>query len=100
MINNLLFTIITLKILLAQTTQSCGLYKIGFTILSFSTFSSVIYKLSVKRKRKRKRFNSDGPKPTGSAHELRGNGPRTSRPRPRWDFCIEAPYARTKPNRA
>jgi hypothetical protein len=45
MINNLLFAVLILKIFLAETTQFCGLHKIGFIILSFSTFSSAFYML-------------------------------------------------------
>jgi hypothetical protein len=40
-------------------------------------------------KRKGKRFNSNGSKLTGSAHQPRDNGPRSGRPCPRCVLCTE-----------
>jgi hypothetical protein len=60
--------------------------KLVSLLYHFPTFSNVIYYLAGKRKTKR--FNSSGPKPTGSTHERGGDSPRTGRPRRHYKFAL------------
>ena len=96
MTKNLLVTAKILQLILTGTTQFCGLYKIGFTILSFSIFAGAFYNLLVKRKRKSSQMflgqktqvwptsiRKTGPAPAAYARAVR----LAERPLPIWLTC-------------
>jgi hypothetical protein len=62
MTKNLPFAAKNLRIILIETTQFCGLYKILWHFLHFSIFSNEFYKMLVKRKREN--INCTRPKPS------------------------------------